>query len=366
MRSSSSMISMLLTMGLMTVACGKKEKKDPPQPANVGDLQMSSALMIKLPSSLEKAGGATTPSSQLRLADQKRSYEACSAISTIDHAISDARSTGSFLCHIEVEKLDFGKKYNVTFKNIEGGGTEDAQIWVDNSNPASINVYYCMDRKLAIKSTIDGYAGAGLIKGKMFMKFSDSSDGMTFSYAGVNEFDMTKAGSKMIKASSKGSTTFGNSTSDFLEYAEMNIVDSGVTSLLVSKGGTYSETNPSNNSPSTGSYDEQSAVFFNGTVGQALAKQGSGFSRATFDKDGYKVASTQATSDVIVDKAKLPAKLSSSFSPEEPSGWDCSTTETLVVDLEAADKTAAHDACEIAWPEYNCGGDGFAMGDYEE
>jgi hypothetical protein len=78
------------------------------------------------------------------------------------------------------------------------------------------------------------------------------------------------------------------------------------------------------------------------------------------------VESAQATADVTVDKTKLPAKLASNFSPEEPSGWDCATTETIIVDIAAADKKTAHDACELKWPEYNCGGDGFAFGDSEQ
>jgi hypothetical protein len=350
-----------LSSGLALSACGSKAKTTgAPQPVNMGDIKLSSALQITLPDSLEKAGGATAPASNLRLADRKKSMEACEAMTKIDESVSDARSTGSFLCHLEVEKIDFGKKYNITFKNIPDSGDVDAQVWVDNSDTSAIKIYYCNNKKLVIKASLSGYSGAGLIKGSTLMKFDQTDANGNFSYLSNLDFDFTIQGVKIAKSSTKSTFSMQGNSGDTLSYAEMKLVDSGVSSLLVSKGGTY------NSGGYPGSYDDQAAVLFNGTMGQALSKNMNYFSRATFDKDGYKVSTSSATSDVVVDKASLPAKLESTFSPEAPVGWDCSTNESMTIDLQAADKKSAHDACEIDWPEYNCASSDFERGETEQ
>jgi hypothetical protein len=121
---------------------------------------------------------------------------------------------------------------------------------------------------------------------------------------------------------------------------------------------------------------DQGAVLFNGTVGQALFGGAGSYnggtynftSRSTFDKDGIAISKASATSDVTVDKTTLPAKLTSSFAPTAPAGWDCSdATETLTIDFTDASKKAAHDACELDRDDTfkECWGSDFAYGEHE-
>ena len=263
-----------------------------------------------------------------------------------------------------MEKIDFGKKYNITFKNVPDVGDMETQVWVDNSDASAIKVYYCNNKKLVIKASLSGYSGAGLIKGSTLMKFTqaEATDATgDFTYVSNLDFDFTSQGVKIAKSTTKDNYSMAGTSGDSLSYAEIKLVDSGVSSLLVSKSGSY------NSGGYTGSYDDQAAVLFNGTMGQALSKNTNYFSRATFDKDGYTVTSASATPDIVVDKAILPAKLASTINPEAPAGWDCSTNESMTIDLQAADKKSAHDACEIDWPKYeDCYGTQFEQGKSEQ
>lgn len=342
--------------GSLVVACGSKSKSTKSssggQATNLSDLKLSTALSLVLPESLQKAARAEEGQANLRLMDSYKSSEACEAIQMIDEQLDDVRSNGAFLCHMEVEKLELGKKYNVKFTNIPDGGEEsEAQIWADNSDPSDLKVYYCVNKKLAMKFNINGLAGPGLIKGKSLMNWvSQESDGANFTFSASTEYDLTVAGTKVLKSSSKSTSTQSNLSYIYLVNSDIKLVDSGVSSLLVSKGGSSTFASDGVAHP----YDEQLAVLFNGQVGQALKKDGSNaITRATFNSEGYKLNSSDATSDVIVDQSKLPTKLSDSFSPEALEGWDCNTTESVTVDLAAQDKKAAHDACDVEWPEFD-------------
>jgi hypothetical protein len=339
----------------LLAACGSKSKttKSPSvaQPSSLSDLKLSKALQVSLTGSLQKAAGVKSGQASLGLAEKKKSTEACEALQMIDVALLNARSNGSFLCHMEAEKLEFGKKYNAKFINSpDPEGNAEGQIWVDNSNPENLKVYLCIDKKLAVTFNVSGYGGEGLVKGSSQFKFGDD-------YTANDEFDFTSPGVKVIKSSALSKSSVPENAYQYQQYQEINLIDSGVSSLLVSKGGNFGTFN----------FDEQAAVLFNGTVGQALYKNSSGFTRATFDAEGYKVSSSGAIGDVVIDKTKLPAKLPSTFSPEQPSGWDCSTTESVTVDLSDQVKKAAHDACDIEEPEFDsCFDPIFEDGDPEQ
>jgi hypothetical protein len=334
--------------------CGSKSKStgspgSAAQPTNLSDLKLSNALSVSLPEKLQKAAVAGSVPAKLGLASDKKSKEACEAINEIDMVLANTAGNAIFMCHLEVEKIEFGKKYNVKFINApESDGNEDIQIWVDNSNTEKLRVYMCVNRKLSNKITIDSYAGAGLIKGISQWKFeSTATEPVTSETGRANiEFDLTAAGVKRIKSSTKSTSSSPGYSSDYQVYVDLNLVDSGVSSLLVSKGGSYT------NSGTSGAFDERMAVLFNGKIGQALKKDESSLTRASFNAEGYKVSSSEVTSDVVIDKAKLPEKLASTFSPEEPTGWDCSTTESVTVDMSAPDKKSAHDACNGKDPAF--------------
>lgn len=332
-------------------SCGSKSKStgspgSAAQPTNLSDLKLSNALSFSLPEGLQKAAGAGSGPAKLGLASDKKSKEACEAINAIDMVLANTKSNSIFMCHLEVEKIEFGKKYNVKLINApESDGTEDTQIWVDNSNAEKLRVYMCVNKKLSNKINIDSYAGAGLIKGTSQWKGESLESGITYRSGANIEFDSTTAGVKLIKSSTKSTVTESSRSYDYQEYVELNLVDSGVSSLLMSKGGRFG-------SGELGTYDDQMAVLFNGKFGQALLKDGFSMTRASFNSEGYKVSSSEVTSDVVIDKAKLPAKLASTFSPEEPTGWDCSTTESVTVDMSAPDKKSAHDACNGKDPNF--------------
>lgn len=380
-RNNKILASLVVVSVSVMASCGRKPDvtKAPPSTGsdvsmNLGDLKLSNALQVSLSSGLQKAANPKSGETTLSLADQMRSTEACNTLQAVDELLSNARSSGSFICHMEVEKISFGKKYNVKVINTpEPGGDFEGQIWVDNSNEEKLKVYYCEKRKLIMAFDISGYGGEGLIKGSSQMKFEGSfpaTEGApegSFTFTANDEFDFTTPGTKIVKSKSKSSSSFGPSTSDdYLSYADLKLVDSGVSSLLVSKAGSYTYQGDAG-APSTGTYDEQNAVLFNGLVGQALSKNGSVLTRATFNSEGFKINNSQATADVIINKLILPAKLESTFSPAAPSGWDCATSESITIDLSNQAKKESHDACEIDWPEFNsCGGDGFQGGDFEQ
>jgi hypothetical protein len=343
---------------------------------NLNSLKLSKALQVSLSSGLQKAANVKTGQANLNLVSKKKSTEACQTLKTIDELLANARSNGSFLCHMEVEKIQFGKKIDVKAINSpESDGNFESQIWIDNSNDENLKVYLCEKRKLIIAFDISNYGGDGLIKGSSQMKFEGTfpatewTSAGSFTYTTNDEFDFTKPGTKIVKSKSKSSSSSGPSNSDdYLSYADLKLVDSGVSSLLVSRGGSYSHDDAlGSGTPTTGTHDEQSAILFNGTLGQALYKNGSTLTRATFNSEGYKVDTAQATADVIIDKLILPAKLPSTFSAQAPSGWDCSTTDSLTIDLSNQERKSLHDACDIEWPEFNsCGGDDFEDGQTEQ
>jgi hypothetical protein len=263
-------------------------------------------------------------------------------------------------CHLEAEsaKLKFGTKYQVNVKDPRGNQT--LKIWVDNSDASNLKVYQCKDSTLTQVITISGYAGAGKAKGSVLSLYNDSGHTGGSSL----DFDMTQDGVKTIKASMK----HAEGSNNFRNYADLSLVDSGVSVIKMSAVGSMTE------GSTTNTFGDQGVTMFNGTIGQAFLKGSGSYNgqsynwntRATFGADGITVANSSAPDAVKVAVSALPEKLADSFSPTAPTGWDCSgTTETVEVDMTTSAGTgAAHQACEQNRDrsEFQCWGSDFEAG----
>ncbi len=372
MRNTSGKIMMGLVTVTLAASCGKKKEETAaaPAPSSVADLALSSALKIDIPDELETAAGGSSGGS-LALTAGKKSSEACRVMETTRQVFDNLESIGNMFCHLEVEadQMKFGIKYNI---KIEGdteleSGSESMNIWVDNSDPASLKVYMCEDGKLNETFTVSGFSGEGKVKGSLASQHNGSYQGSTYS-GGINmEFDFTTQGVKIVSAKMKHSSSGGQFDGTFRSTADIKIIDDGLSSIKMSNAGTRG----------TDTMSDQGAVLFNGTMGQALFG-GTGtyqnqsydyFSRSTFDKEGISVASSTATADVVIAKDTLPEKLTDAFAPAAPAGWDCTgATESIVIDMTVPAKKAAHDACSNDGGKdfASCWGEGFEQGERDE
>jgi hypothetical protein len=365
-----SLVATLTTAGILLHACGKKSNSDDtPQASSLADLKLSSALSIAIPDSMKKAGGATSARLKLRSSKLagKKSSEACRAMAAANEIFTNLAQASASLCHMEVEsdRMKFGTKYQVNVTGLPSLAGQSLQLWVDNSDAANLKVYTCQNGTLTEKFEVTGFNGTGKSKGTVSQKFEGSESGMNFS-GGVNlDFDLTVAGTTRVTASMKSDVS-GSQTGSYRRYADMSILDAGVSTLLISAEGTSGPM----------SFSDQAAMSFDGTIGQSLysgsyndgSQSVPAFtSRSTFDAEGMVIDTSLATPAIIIDKAKLPAKLAANFAPVAPSGWDCSgTTETIDVDLSGADKAEAHAACDVEWDEpADCYGSDFDFGTAE-
>lgn len=362
-----SMTAALMTVGLVA-SCGKKKGKEETATAgSMADLGLSSALMLEIPDTMAAAAGGSTA---LNLTG-KKSSEACRTMENTNRVMDNLKEIGGMFCHLEAEsaKMKFGTKYNVS---MTGGGPqlngESMAIWVDNSNAAELKVYMCQGGSLKQQIIVSGFGGEGKAKGSLNSKHSgsESQSGSTFS-GGINlDFDFTQAGYKIVNAKMAHSQTGGSHAGSFRNASEISLADAGVSVVKMSSSGNRG----------TDTMSDQGAVMFNGTMGQALftgngTYEGNGYDwtqRSTFGSDGITVANSTATADIKIDKATLPAKLDASFSPTDPSGWDCSgATETITIDMTDTSTKAAHDACETDHSKSftQCWGPEFDQGERE-
>jgi hypothetical protein len=362
---------------IMTVAtaasCGKKKNAATTAAAStVADLALSSTLKLSIPDKLATASGGTA-STTLDLAEElnlvgKKSSEACRTMETVKQVLDNLKEIGSMFCHFEAESenLKFGTKYNIKMSGKPGlAGSTTMGIWVDNSDAANIKVYMCKDGKLNQQISVSDFASAGKAKGSMNTMHTGTQGSATFE-GGINiTFDLTQAGLKIINANMKHKNTGGEYAGEFRNSADISLSETGVSVVkMTSKGARGSDT-----------MSDQAAVRFNGTMGQALfSGTGSNGGRtydysslSTFGADGVTVAKSTATSDILVLAADLPSKLADDFTPTAPTGWDCTTTEDLKIDMADAAKKASHDACEQDHSRTftSCWGDGFEQGDHE-
>lgn len=360
--------NLALTAAIMTVAtsCGKKTSAVAASTgvASVADLALASALKIQIPDKMATASGGSTTA--LALADfpltGTKSREACHTMEETGRILEQLTMISSMFCHFEAESanLKFGTKYNITMSGGGGGGGDAPptpkladqlmQLWIDNSDADYLHVYMCKDKKLEQHIKVSTASTSGKTKGSMTAAFSQSGNS-----GGVNlDFDLTTPGTKIVKASMQFKMT-GAMSGSFSNFADISLLDTGVSTVKMSKKGTFgAET-----------HSDRSMLLFNGTVGQVVFKA-SDFSRvSTFGADGNTVASSAATADITVPVADLPATLGSDFAPTAPAGWDCVADTDLKLDPSTGE---AHKACETDHsPKFsNCDGGGFGAGETKE
>ena len=135
----------------------------------------------------------------------------------------------------------------------------------------------------------------------------------------------------------------------------INLQPAGVSSLSVSEAGTW-QSYTFNNAGTAKVGSEYGQVLFTSTSSQY--PQYPWTRRAYFDLDGN-VVDASVTADfasgasLYVANSDVPAALDSSFSADNfaADAWDCSTEETLTIDM-SGENGAAHDACDEKMNEY--------------
>lgn len=340
---------------LTFLSCGKSDDSGE-SPAitasSLADLKLSSSLNLELPDSIAKAGGRSA-SLALTQSERKRSREACNAVNDIDQMLSSLSMASSMLCHLEAEsaQIQFGKKYKIRIT--EGGQEGDFRVWVDNSQPGRLTMYSCMADQLQQKVVIDGSNGSGS-SGSIEVGGSDAGS----SFGMALNFDFRDAAVKTMR----GQFTFDGEGMSFAQDNDIVLRESGVSVLKVSRKGSFSGD----------SFAQSTAVKHNGTQGQALMSLeigGQTFAyRESFDQDGYALAdASSVTEDVKLVRADLPAALANGFSIAAPTGWDCSTEETVSVDIDSGSTGPAHAQCDAGMGDSDtppaCAGDDFAYGE---
>lgn len=348
----------LLIAGLVAGACGKKkeDKKDESavEAESVADLKLSSSLSVVLPDAFAKASGQATALNMSTNLVGKKSSEACRTISQVNQMFGNLRSISGMMCHLEAEsaQFKFGTKYKVVLT--QQGQTMDMPLWVDNSTAGQLTMYTCQGGKIKEKILISGSNTNGP-RGSVQMKGSEGSN----TYASSVSFDFMTAGVKTMS----GQNIFSDGSNTYKQDLSVDLKDSGVSFMKMSSKGSQA---------SMGTFEDRGAVFHNGTLGQSLFKgQGTSTSygaynfssRATFNAEGISVANSQATSDITVKLTDLPEFLASDFAISDATGWDCSTDETVTVDVDNGPTAAAHAKCEQDHNyEFNCWGTDFEQG----
>ncbi|MEY4631854.1 MAG: hypothetical protein RIQ81_1974 [Pseudomonadota bacterium] len=356
-KKSISVLGVLAACGLATSFCGKEENKNEEEAVtatSLGELKLASAFRFELPDSIKKAAGTSSKMKAARMTG-KKSSEACRTVDNINKMFGNLASIGGTFCHLEAEsgQIKFGTKYKIQL--VESGGSMEMPLWIDNSQAGKLTIYMCEAGKIKEKISLSSSSSAGA-KGTVHYKGSASTQSWNSSVA----FDFTTAGLKILA----GQNLFSDGSNNYSQDNMLELRDSGVSLMKTASKGTHQD----------GTFEDRGAVKHNGTMGQALFK-GTGThnsssynfsSRATFDSDGYKVANTTATSDILVAATDLPAFLPAGFTIEDPTGWDCATEETVTVDMVNGSTAAAHAACNTDHSSgSNCWGDDFEQGDNE-
>ena len=350
------MTTALMAIGLAT-SCGKKKSSsdtnDGITATSVADLNLSSSLNLSLPAGLASAAGQ---SSTLALDDfnltGKRSSEACRTVQQVKQLMDNLSSISGTMCHLEAESAQFafGQKYDITLT--EGGQTGKMQLWADNSVAGQLTVYICQAGSLQEKIVVNSSNSVGASGSVHHMGTEGSA-----TWANKIKFDFTTSGVKILS----GQNTYAMGSDKFATDSSLTFRDVGVSTMTMSNKGSSSD---------FGTFADRGAVHHNGTTGQALFK-GTGShasqtydfsSRSTFDKDGYAVDNSTASSDITVASTELPSFLDDSFSIDAPSGWDCSGGTAITVNAD----TAAHQACQHDHNmNFDCFGTDFAQGTNE-
>jgi hypothetical protein len=354
--------AIVATSGAVAISCGKKDEKSSGDSGvtaeSVAELNLASSLNIKLPDVFAKLAGQQA--SSLNLASTlagKKSSEACRTIQNVSQMFSTLGSISGMFCHLEAEsaRFKFGTKYKVVLQM--GAETDEMPLWIDNSKAGELTMYTCGGGKIREKIVLNSSNSNGA-KGSLLFKGSEGSN----TFASALEFDFTTAGVQILK----GQNLFSDGSNSYAQDNALEFRDSGVSMIKTASKGQMDASN---------SFQDRGLVKHNGTSGQALFKgQGStdavpyNFSmRSTFDKDGITVANSSAGSDITVAASELPSFLADGFSISDATGWDCSTDETITIDMVSGPTAAAHAACDREQPDFSsCWGDDFEQGEQEQ
>ncbi|MEI6833330.1 MAG: hypothetical protein WCL28_04995 [bacterium] len=355
-------LAVLAAVSLAANACGKKkdESKDSEgvTASNIADLKLSSSLKLSLPAGIAKAAGQASSINLGDITTAKKSSEACRTIQNVAMMFDTLGQVSGMMCHLEAEsaQIQFGKKYKVILQEAEG--SMEMPIWIDNSEAGKLTMYTCragkIDQKISINSSNSNGASGSLV-----YKGSEGSQ----SWQNSLTFDFTTAGVKILS----GQNVFTNgSDNNYSQDNSLEFRDSGVSIMKSASKGQQDAQN---------TFQDRGVVKHDGTMGQALFKGQGSFSgetynwgtRSTFDQDGYKVANSSATSDITGTASELPSFLADNFSIPDATGWDCSTEETITVDMVNGSTAAAHAACERSQgSNYSCWDqDDFEQGEQE-
>ena len=301
---------------------------------SIDDLNLA-ALNLSLPDSL------TSSSSSLALASSSK--EACEVGRLVGDGLRNLELAASLFCHLEVEtnSIKFGTKYAL---ELTDGDNDEIAIWIDDSNIASgvMKVSMCFKNELAQVVTISGVSGDS-VKGSIVDKGSE--DGSNWASAISFDLGFSASGTDKLYATSEYKSGFES----FKQMISINIKESGVSTISASETGTWQ----------TYTFNNAGAVKFKDNYGQALFTSVSSeypnypyTRRAYFDSNGNVVAPSVSSEfssggSLYVNDSDVPAALDSSFKAASfaSGSWDCSTDETLVIDM-SGENGAAHDACE--------------------
>ena len=363
------------SLGLaVSLSCGTKTKEDESTTNADGSTKLTemktvdqlgvSAALGKL--SLPAAYSPKKASLALTMLAAKKSQDACLMGDGIKSSTEGISNIGSFFCHIEAEKdkIQFGTKYNITAK-----GVAFAQVWIDNTQAADgvISLFMCEKNALkqAIKITgvkLDANNKPTGIKGNVSNKGSQG----TQSWASSSTFDKNFTGAYLEVSAKDKYDDSGTKGGSFARAVILKLFDAKteVSKVSMASAGTWGGQTFKQRGTGKGANDFGQALFVNsGTYG------GSAFDwthRSYFTLSTGLVAKVGDSADyavggsLYVTTTELPEYLATSFTPDAPSGWDCSGT-TVTVDLDP--DSAAHKACDGDHSEgASCWGDDFESG----
>lgn len=418
----------VLGLGLMAVSCSKSSSDKAADTTtttdtstvasdvtSLKDLSLSGTLKISLPDSIKGSGTAAG----LRL-EASKSFEACKVREEIREGLSNIAQLASMVCFMENDPtIQFGKKYNIDFSKLGGGGEmpsgggemppgggeipgggemppgggappaggapalpglrlantmpESMQIWIDNATAGKLTVYMCQDKKLSQMIEITG-AKKGQSKGMAIMKQKIGVTGFEMNFHRNMSFDnnLTTEGKTVVSIKElieTSSEQFGSEKARRL--LALSLSDTDFSDVI--SGFSGSMQGSENKFSSIGTFNKSfGSVIMKGSFkpaeGEAIEFSNESFfdgQSNNLDPVAYPTEFGESGT-VRLSKDKVPGFLDDNFKPEDfPAGaWDCSGTEDLVLDASAA-PTDGENSCDAEWNELseeNCLAGSFAKG----
>ncbi|SMF12398.1 hypothetical protein [Pseudobacteriovorax antillogorgiicola] len=359
--------------------------------STVSDLGLTGALSLDLPDALEDT------SSSLRLQGSK-SMEACLMRASAKQLITQIQMAASTLCHVEAEgsTIPWNTAVILDFSSLEaaaltkraalqgdtppdlgdlpeggeigeegaptGAGGDDFSmpmlgIYTDDTDGDNVSIYICEGEDessmtlvqsftITGSKTVTNAAGESVkaSKGTMHMGMSDDTFG-TFkgAIAYDNNFTVTDTNSMSMEVKFEF---------DGFSFAQKFGFDenSSISTVSISETGTmdFGDGDPFTfKNAGIGAFDAD-----NGHVFYSYEGFGDTFAtRACVDSESYLVDCTdtklQSGGALYLTTDDVPTVLTSSFTPAEPSGFDCSAQTWTTVTPATDDATiAAHEACD--------------------